>query len=101
MYIVGSYSLTVHPTTHIFPLTRCIFGFSNRINNTHLALFCASCFCLDLHQLDTIMSTEDIIKVIAYSILTHDNAIHLEEEISDLEGKPAFTDDCKGSKLGQ
>ena len=51
------------------------------------------------------MSTEDIIKVITYSKrqrdVTHDNAIHLEEEISDLEGKPAFTDDCKGSKLGQ
>ena len=43
------------------------------------------------------MSTEEIVKVIAYSErqrnVVHDNAIHLEEEIADLEGKPAFRDD--------
>ena len=43
------------------------------------------------------MSTEDIIKLIAYSKrrrdVAHDNAIHLEEEIGDLEGKPAVTDE--------
>ena len=52
---------------------------------------------LESYQLDTGMSTEDIIKVIAYSRrwrnIAHDNAIHLEEEIADLEGKPAMTDD--------
>ena len=43
------------------------------------------------------MSAEDIARVIAYSKrqrdIAHDNAIHLEEEIADLEAKPALTDD--------
>ena len=42
------------------------------------------------------MFTEDTIKVIAYSKkrkdVAHDNAIHLEEEIADLEGKLGLTD---------
>ena len=43
------------------------------------------------------MSTEDIVKVIAYSKrrrdVAHDNAMHLKEEIADLKCKPALTDD--------
>ena len=43
----------------------------------------------EIHQLDTIMSTEDMIKVIAHSKRERD----VEEEIANLEGKPALTDD--------
>ena len=43
------------------------------------------------------MSTEDIIKLIAFSKkrrnVAHVNAMQFEEEIADLEGKPALTDD--------
>ena len=43
------------------------------------------------------MSTEDIVKVIAHSKrqrnITQDNTIYLEEEIADLDGKPALSDD--------
>ena len=43
------------------------------------------------------MSTEYIIKVITFSKkqrdVAHDNAMQFEEEIADLEGKPALTDD--------
>ena len=50
----------------------------------------------ELHQLDTTVSTEDIVKVITYSKrqrdIAHDNAIHLKEEIADLEGMSALTD---------
>ena len=43
------------------------------------------------------MSAEDIIKVITFSKkrrdITHDNTMQFEQEIADLEGKPALTDD--------
>ena len=43
------------------------------------------------------MSGEDITRVIAYSKrrrdIAHDNVMHLEEVIADLEAKPALTDD--------
>ena len=48
------------------------------------------------------MSTEDIVKVIAYSKRRADvvHAMHLEEEIADLEGKPSLTDDdCIGTNV--
>ena len=105
--LIHLWQLTVNCATHThthlprFKRGANIFDPSNQRDNLR-AGFCASCSCLDLGiilstHVDTITSTEDIIKVIAYSQkwrdIAHDNSMHLEEETADHEGKFGLTDD--------
>ena len=56
---------------------------------------CVLVWTWESYQLDTVMSTEGILKVIAYSKkrrdVTHDNAMHFKREITDFEGKLDLT----------